>query len=276
MNANDLGSKARENYERDGYLLHPESLFPTDLVDGAVAGVDAIRRGEYDTGRPPQPSPWNPGDDPNRLCKIEQPQFASQAIRNLLRHPALGRLAAELTGATRVQAWWVQLLVKPSSPVDAPPVTNVGWHQDRYYWNIWEEGSELFTAWIALSDVREECGAMRFVLRSHRWGLLPESDFFAQDIAAQRSAMRVPMDAEWRETVAALPIGGVSFHDEYTLHASGPNVSGEPRRSLAVHLRTERSKSVGDARKGLAEFIDNTDLCPILFDRQRSVTRTES
>jgi hypothetical protein len=260
-----MNSAWRSRYEADGFYLSPKPIFPPDLVESAVQGMDRVRAGDYDTGRPPQPSAWKPGDDPNRLCKIEQPQFASQSLRDLLRFPALGQAAAALTGAKRIQVWWVQLLVKPSLHAGSPALTNVGWHQDRYYWSIWEEGSELFTAWIALSDVREECGAMRFVRGSHRWGLLPANDFFAQDIAGQKQAFPVPDGSSWSECAAVLPSGGVSFHDDYTLHASGPNTSGSPRRSLAVHLRTERSRPVGDARMGLAEFIDDTELCPVIY-----------
>lgn len=255
---------ARAQYEADGYHIHARSLFPPALVARAIEGMDAVRRGEYDTGRPPQPSPWKPGDDPNKLCKIEQPQFASHAIQELLRYPALSALAAELTGATMVQVWWVQLLVKPSAPADVAAATNVGWHQDRAYWGIWEEGSELFTAWIALSDVREESGPMRFVRGSHRWGLLPEGDFFAQDLAGQQSAIPLPEGADWQEASAVLPPGGVSFHDDYTLHGSGLNISGEPRRSFAVHLRTQNSRPVENRRTGLAEFIDDPALCPVI------------
>ena len=90
---------ARQRYDADGFFLHREPLFPSDLVARAVEGMDAVRRGEYDTGREPQPSHWKPGEDLGKLCKIAQPQFASRAIRSLIRYPALGALAAELTGA---------------------------------------------------------------------------------------------------------------------------------------------------------------------------------
>jgi hypothetical protein len=60
-------------------MLVQEPVLPQGLVERAVLGMDSIRSGEYDTGRPPQPSAWKPGDDPNKLCKIEQPQFASSA-----------------------------------------------------------------------------------------------------------------------------------------------------------------------------------------------------
>lgn len=258
-------SDARSAYERDGFYLVQEPIFPPDLLHRAVEGMDAVRRGEYDTGRPPQPSPWNPGDDPNALCKIEQPQFASRAIRDLLTYPALGEWAAAITGASRVQAWWVQLLVKPSTSEDASAQTNVGWHQDRHYWGIWEDGSELFTAWIALSDVTEESGPMRFLRGSHRWGYQKQGDFFEQDLDTQKDHLRLPEGESWEEVAAILPPGGVSFHDRLTFHGSGPNRSGDLRRSFAVHLRTQNSRPVEGKRVGLTQFIDDPELCPVIY-----------
>jgi ectoine hydroxylase-related dioxygenase (phytanoyl-CoA dioxygenase family) len=255
---------AHNSYTQDGFLLVQQPVFPKDLIEGAIEGMEALRRGEYDTGRPPCPSPWNPGDDPNALCKIEQPQFANKAIHALLTYPTLGEIAAAITGATMVQIWWVQLLLKPST-AGSSAATNVGWHQDRYYWNIWEEGSELFTAWIALSDVQEDCGPMRFVRGSHRWGFLNEGDFFGQNLEALKAGIHRPEGESWEEASAILPPGGVSFHDYLTFHGSGPNHSGRPRRSFAVHLRTQNSRPVEDRREGLSQFIDDPHLCPILY-----------
>ena len=266
MQAAALPPDARARYEKDGFLLATEPLLRADLVERASLGMDAIRRGDYDTGRPPCPSPWNPGDDPSVLCKIEQPQFASRAIRELVSHPALGELAAAATGATRVQVWWVQLLFKPPTAAGgAQEKTNVGWHQDRAYWGQWEENSELLTAWVALSDVREDCGPMRFVRGSHRWGLLGQGDFFEQDIAGHRARIAVPDAAGWDEVAAVLPPGGVSLHDRFTLHGSGPNHSSAPRRSLAIHLRTQNARPVGDKREGLTAFIDDPSVCPVVY-----------
>jgi ectoine hydroxylase-related dioxygenase (phytanoyl-CoA dioxygenase family) len=256
---------ARTQFEADGFFLQPAPVIPAALLRRASEGMDALRRGEYETGVPPQPSFWNPGDDPNKLCKIEMPQVASRAIMELVSHPALGALAAEVTGARWVQIWWVQLLLKPPSGPDGGG-TNVGWHQDRHYWQVWEEGSELFTAWVALSDVTLEAGPMRFVRGSHRWGL-QASDFYGQDHDRQREAICVPEGQAWEEVPALLPPGGVSFHRHLTYHGSGPNRTSEPRRSFAIHMRTERSCPVDDARKGLTQFIDDPAYCPVIFGR---------
>ena len=250
-------------YRRDGFYIHAAALWPLAAVDRAVAGMDAVRRGAYDTGVPPRPSAWQPGDDPQRLCKIEKPQIANRAIMDLIKRPALGALAAQVCGAEWVQVWWVQLLYKPPGSGDV----NVGWHQDRNYWGAWEEGSELFTAWIALSEVGPAAGPMRFVCGSHQWGLLPGSDFFGQDLAQQKRELVAQANGEWVEVAATLPKGGVSFHHCLTLHGSGPNDSAGPRRSLAVHLRTERSRPVGDKREGLTAFIDDPTHCPVVFSR---------
>lgn len=249
-------------YRRDGFHLQAEPYLPVDMVQNAVAGMDAIREGRYDTGSPPFESPWNPGDDPNQLCKIEMPQIANSAVRALVSHPMLGELMAAVTGASRVQVWWVQLLYKPPATASTNPT--VGWHQDWQYWqNAWADGSDLFTAWVALSDVTESSGPMRFVRGSQTWGLV-EGDFFG-DFEQQK--LEKPGGSTWEEVVAVLPPGGVSIHDKLVLHGSGVNVSNGPRRSFAIHMRTQNSAPRNDKREGLTQFIDNLDYCPVIYQR---------
>jgi len=259
-------SDRQTNFQNDGYVIHAEPLLPAELVQGAVVGMDAIRNGIYDTGTPPRPSPWNPGDDPNQLCKIEAPQFASYAIRDLINAPALGEWCAAVTGAEAVQIWWIQLLYKPPVVPGALTPTNVGMHQDWTYWqNSWAEGSELFTAWVALSDVTADAGPMKFVRGSHQWGDLAESDFFEQDVEAQVAEIRASTDREWEEATAILAPGGVSIHDKLTWHGSGPNTSTGPRRSFAIHMRTQNSALKDGIRRGLTEFIADFEICPVIY-----------
>ena len=254
---------SRERYEADGFAILNTPLIPPDLIRRATDGMDAIRRGEYDTGRAPQPSVWNPGDDLNALCKIEMPQMASNAVFDLVSHSTIGAAAATATGAQWVQVWWVQLLYKPSLSPGVQARTNVGWHQDRHYWGVWEEGSELLTAWVALSDVTPESGPMIFVRGSNHWGLLEGSDFFAQDDI--RGHFHLPPGAAWEEVPAVLPPGGFSLHHNLTVHGSGPNTSGYPRRGFAIHLRTDKSRPIGDRREGLTAFIDDPSACPVIY-----------
>ena len=257
----------RDTYEQNGFAIEADSVLSSDIICAAVAGMDAIQRGDYDRGQPPESSRWNPGDDRNILCKIEQPQKASQGVFDLISRPEIGRLAAEATDASWVQVWWVQLLDKPSVAASDSSQVNIGWHQDRQYWQIWEEGSELLTAWVAVSDVEYDCGPMRFVVGSHRWGHLRDSsDFHGQDIEAIKHGIEVPDGESWTEIPALMKAGGLSLHHCLTFHGSTANSSGRPRRSLAIHLRTQNSRPVNNERKGLARFIDDETICPVIYE----------
>lgn len=252
-------------FQQKGYYLHTDPLLSPEAIAATLHGMELVRDGHYETGIPPEDSPWKPGDDPRTLCKIEMAQQCNRAIMAAVANPRLGAVAAQLHGASMIQAWWVQLLIKPPVAPEGDFRTNVGWHQDFQYWDCWEPGSELFTAWLALSDVTEEAGCMHFVPGSHTWGLLGQGDFYGQDLEAQSRGIRIPEGGVWKEDPGALPPGGVSFHHCLTLHASGPNYSGAPRCSLAIHLRTEKSKPRNGSRHGLVEFIDDTRRCPVLW-----------
>jgi len=270
--AADQRDAARAQFERDGVYLCREPILSADLIARASAGMEALTRAEYETGVPPQPSYWNPGDDPQKLVKIEMPQVANRALMEVVGHPALGRFAAALTGAAMVQAWWVQLLIKPPVAVDGKASPHVGWHQDRQYWQQWEEGSELFTAWVALSDVTPEAGPVKHLRGSHRWGLLGQGNFYTEDYERQGRQIAVPAGETWEEVEATLPPGGVSLHHQLTLHGSGSNHSGAPRRSLAIHLRSEKSRPVDNLRQGLTAFIDDPTYCPVLYRDEARVS----
>lgn len=230
---------AAEYYKSEGYCL-TGPIIPNEMVTAAVAHMNAVIDGTYETGKPPLSVNWRPGDDPAKLIKVDQPQAADETLAELITHPAIGRWAAALHGAPEIYAWAVQLLYKPSSETRA---ANVGWHQDDDYWQSWWDG-EVFTCWLALSDVSALSGPVRFVKGSHLWGFQGRGDFFEGDLRAVRERYRVPEGKSWQEDPAVLAPGAASFHHRLTLHGSGPNLTDEPRRGLAIHLRTHRAREL--------------------------------
>ena len=254
----------KQSFEKNGFHIFEEPVVKLEKIHDASKGMDMIRKGIYDTGNAPAEGTWNPGDDPNRLCKIEQPQIANKALGALIRSPEIGGWAAHVTGAEMVQVWWVQLLYKPPMPCNNAPPTKIGWHNDWQYWRtVWEDGSQLFTAWVALSDVVEASGPMKFVVGSHRWKDIGGGDFYSQEITCDDFNLR--SGQVWQETPALMNVGGMSLHDRAILHGSVQNMSKLPRRSLAIHLRTQSSRPIGGQREGLARYIDNLDVAPIIY-----------
>jgi ectoine hydroxylase-related dioxygenase (phytanoyl-CoA dioxygenase family) len=228
---------ARRDYEREGFLIAPQ-VIPSELISRVRRRMDAVYAGEYETGVAPAGNPVRSSAPPRSLVKIDNAHRSDRTILELVSHPALGALAAAITGAKFVQVFATQMLIKP--PASGGRV-NVGWHQDQEYWEPALEG-ELFTAWIAVSDVTAESGPMRFVRGSHRWGLLKAGDFFSDNLDSLKQTIRARQGGDaWEEVPAILPPGGVSFHHRLTVHGSGPNFGAGPRLSFAVHLRTEKS-----------------------------------
>jgi len=255
---------AQTSYDQNGFYVLDQPVLGPDLVAAALEGMDMLREGGNDTGTPIGESNWKPGDDPTALCKIDYPQIASKVIKELIGASVIGECAVAVTGARMVQVWAVQLLYKPPTQAGATALTNVGWHQDWNYWNTtWEESSELFTAWVALSDVSEDSGPMKFVRRSHQWKDVGGGDFFSQHVDINKFS--VPDGEQWQEVPAVMRAGGLSLHHKHTLHGSGSNTSKSPRRSLAIHLRTEKSRPVNGGRAELTKYIDDLTLSPIIY-----------
>ena len=60
----------KEVYQQNGFYIHEAPVPDARLVAAAREGMERIVAGDYDTGRPPDESFWNPGDNPQKMCKI--------------------------------------------------------------------------------------------------------------------------------------------------------------------------------------------------------------
>jgi ectoine hydroxylase-related dioxygenase (phytanoyl-CoA dioxygenase family) len=251
---------AANQYTEDGYVLISDVL-PPDLLARVPDRMDAVINGEFETGVPPHDYHDRSDLAPDFLRKVDNAHLSDRTVFEVVSHPDIGKWAAAITGAEWIQVWATQLLVKPPNQSGAVSANNVGWHQDKQYWPYWD--GEVFTAWVAISDVTADAGAMTFAQGSHKWGFLDTGDFMGTDLEAQRVEILAKHGQEWREVPAVLPPGGVSFHDKHTFHASGPNRETWPRRSFALHMRTEKSKPIEEFY--YTQHLDDPIHCPVIY-----------
>lgn len=171
------------------------------------------------------------------LRKNDYSSLRIRELAELVAYPMIAATAARLSGATGIRLWHDQLLFKPP---DAPGVAgNVGWHTDRQYW-LSCSSEEMLTAWVGFHDVDDSCGSVSFLDGSHRWDVTG-LDFFSQDLAGLEAEIaRQGYDSTVRPT--RMRRGQVSFHHCRTVHGSGPNRGGAPRRSLAIHMQPEDNR----------------------------------
>jgi hypothetical protein len=253
----------RERWRRNGYVLGPVILSAKEIEVG-VAAIDAVMAGRYETGTKPVDAWWSASYDPRRkLRKIDQPHVANRALYRLITKPKLAQWLAALVGARRLQVWAAQILFKPGSG-DAEE--SLGWHQDYAYWQgWWTPHSNVFTCWLALSDVGEDSGPVTYVRGSHRWGLI--------DLSMRQVEKSAP---------ALMPAGAFSVHHRLTVHGSPPNFSGRPRYALAIHLATEKATATpGNGNPWMDSpgydyvgHLDDPAICPVVYPALEKRART--
>jgi len=100
------------------------------------------------------------------------------------------------------------------------------WHQDEAFRDPNFEYREL-TVWVALQDVTEDNGCLRFIPKSHR-GRVLEHHSANHDPTSQALEVTDSISAEVA-VACALPPGGCTLHHHRTLHSAGANVSEIPR-----------------------------------------------
>lgn len=225
-------------YQENGYWVSPKIL-----SDAEIAAIKAhhaeVVAGNYETRQVP---PGRIGHTPgpiDSLVKIDYAYWADATIAKLVLNPKIGRIAAKLAQVDGIRLWHDQLLHKP--PQTGQQANAVGWHQDYHYWQC-SDATNMLTAWVALVDVDEQNGCVEVVPGSHKWGLLPESDFFSQDLDGLQSRIEAVSGKPFETVPLRLQAGSLSIHHCLTLHGSRPNQTQDPRVSMVVHMMPDGAR----------------------------------
>ena len=156
--------------------------------------------------------------DPLFLTHIQRPEFRS--------------ICAEVYGAhTPVACFRAMFMNKP-----AGRGTDLGWHQDR--WSILDR-DPLVTVYTALDPATRENGCLRVIPGSHRRGVINTANVAGHLTREQVREHCRPED----EVFLEMDGGEVYLLHNWTLHASGTNRSGGPRRAFSVCYMDARTVS---------------------------------
>jgi ectoine hydroxylase-related dioxygenase (phytanoyl-CoA dioxygenase family) len=158
------------------------------------------------------------GDVDNSLTRDMFLSRFSDEVAALVRSPRLAAVAAELLGARAIRFVQDVLMEKSGEQVATP------WHRDSDFWSF--SGVGALTIWIPLQDTAVEMSPLRYADGSHRHA----------DPHPLGALGKAAIPLRYRVTSSAMMLGDVAIHEYRTLHGAAPNVSGLPRRSIAVHL----------------------------------------
>ena len=222
-----------EHYMRDGYLVMPDLLKPSE-VDELKRETLAIARGHRD-GSQLSPVPDGVPDDKvlGRILCLHYPACISPVIhRYTTQHPQVCGVLSQIVGAHlpfwngSVKTVESLLFVKP------PGFPGQAWHQDEVYMHTRDRS--LTGAWIAIDDAHTQNGCLTVIPGSHRSGYLwPQRDHDeGQEWDEARESFSFDDSAKKALEVKS---GSVIFFNGYLLHSSFRNRSRICRRSLVSH-----------------------------------------
>jgi len=150
-----ISAADRVAYERDGVVCL-RGVIPREWLDFLADAVD-------DAMRSPGPHAEEyegPGGSGRFYGEVEVAERHPAFRRFALESPA-AEIAARIMGASRVNFFYDQLLVKePGTSARTP------WHQDQPYWAV--SGVQVASVWLPLDPVPEEV-SVEYVCGSHRW-----------------------------------------------------------------------------------------------------------
>jgi phytanoyl-CoA hydroxylase len=119
-----------------------------------------------------------------------------------------------------------QIFMKPPQFGSAKP-----YHQDNAYFCC-KPIDDVITAWIALDDVDEENGCLRYIDGSHKEGLVAHKPIPGEEHNMAPGDEDIDLS---REAMGRVKKGGVCIHHGYALHTSHRNESDRWRRGFATH-----------------------------------------
>ena len=164
----------------------------------------------------------------------------TNGLHDVLWNPRFLVAASQLLGDKPVRFWHDQLFWKPAKQGGV-----VAWHQDYSYWTRTKPVSHL-TCWCALDDATKENGCLQYIPGSQRWGLLPKPALAGDAVAIRESLSTQQLQDFDHPHTAEVKAGEAIFHHALTLHGSGENRSGRPRRAFVVNVVADGVRSDSD------------------------------
>jgi ectoine hydroxylase-related dioxygenase (phytanoyl-CoA dioxygenase family) len=153
------------------------------------------------------------------------PAFKSFALES----PA-AEIAARVMGATRVNFFYDQLLVKEPGTAERTP-----WHQDQPYWAV--SGFQVCSVWVALDPVPEPV-SVEYVAGSHRWPEFSPYHFADGTPYADTGLPPLPdIEAkrrEYRILRFAMEPGDCLVFQAMIVHGAPGNSGAHRRRAVSV------------------------------------------
>lgn len=211
--------------QREAVPVFYDSSETADQLRNAGVAVLGDSRGDAMTNR-------------GRFLTIIGGWTVNEKIRTLALESPLGYIAHRLFGASKVNYYDDQLLIKEPCSREY-----TAFHTDEPYYHL--RGQQVCGMWVSPDVVTEDSGAMQYVRGSHRWGtFFKPNAFVAQNpidelgLAENDDSQQPLPDIEGNRgeyDIVTHPSdpGDVIVHHSNLIHGAGPNYTPDRVRRAA-------------------------------------------
>jgi len=165
-----------------------------------------------------------PADSVHDLAdgRVEGAMIPEVINARLLEPRLLGSSAYAICEQLAMDALGGKVTLDFDHAIGKPPhnAAATAWHQDLAFNPLADWPTA--TVWLALTDATEDNGCMRYIPTNGSRRLLSHEPF-------GRDGLRTLELSEDQAVVCPVPAGGVTLHNQRTLHGSGPNTTDGPR-----------------------------------------------
>lgn len=176
-------------------------------------------------------------------------------MRDIMLDPRLGEMAGTLAGVDGIRIWHDQALFKP--PFGNP----TAWHLDNPYWSFFHKGA--LSLWVALDDATLGNGCLWYVPGTHKLAT-SENVGIGQNLSDLFKHY-----PEWREiapVACPCPAGSAVFHNGYTAHGAGANMTNRPRRAMTCAYMPDGATFNGQKNILPDEYLATLQIGDVLSD----------
>lgn len=233
--------KAKETYDRDGFVLFPNTL-DQGLIEEASEHVAWLLK-------------RNPSLRPEQLghtLMINDPFWV-----RLVSDDRLLDIAEQFIGPN-IALFASHYICKP--PFDGQPVL---WHQDGSYWPL--DPMEVVTLWLAVDDSLPENGCMR-VIPGTQHTVLQQMKPDKSTPNVLNSSMDAAFVEEDKAVDCVLKAGGVSVHHPNLIHGSNANHSALRRCGLTIRYIPATTRILTQSERWPSAFLLRGDAVPGIND----------
>lgn len=239
-------SQLKSDWDKNGYVVVKNFMSSEDVsnlrteIDRYISNVaQSVPENEV---------MYEDNEKPETLKRLGHMSRYDDYFLKLINTNRFVNLAETLLGGA-VNPQYCQLFNKPARVgIQTPP------HQDAYYIPL--EPNEALTMWLALNDVDEENGCLRYVPGAHKKGVRPHQ---ASNVYGFSQGITNFGKTDFKNEVACpAAIGDVVVHHWSMVHRADPNPSNRERWGLGSVFYRSDAKTDEEQQQARSQELDET------------------